>query len=180
MNLAEKILELRKANSLSQEQLAEKMGVSRQSVSKWESGDSLPDVDRLPELSRIFNVTTDYLLMPSEVDKLTIRTETIEKKQQHLQAEFRKQQLKNNRILSSAFVYVIALAIFAFLHFPYIEMFTRIEDTRFIWLSAILLIATAVAIQVNLRITKKHLNDYSAVMNGETDNGGTSDDEENK
>ncbi len=178
MNLAEKILELRKANGLSQEQLAEKMGVSRQSVSKWESGDSLPDVDRLPELSRIFNVSTDYLLMPNEVDRLAIRTETIEKKQRHLQAEFQKQQLKNHRILSCAFIYVIALAVFAFLHFPYIEMFTQIEDMPFVWLSVILLIATAVAIQTNLEITKRYLSDHSNEINGKTENGGTSENEE--
>lgn len=55
----------------------------------------MPDVNRLPELSRIFNVTIDYLLMPSEVDELTIRTETIEKKHEYLQAEFQKKQVRN-------------------------------------------------------------------------------------
>lgn len=80
---------------MSQEQLAEKLNVSRQSISKWESGESLPDVDRLPELSKIVGVTTDYLLMPSEVDELAIRSKIIEKKHEHLQAEFQKKQLKN-------------------------------------------------------------------------------------
>ena len=47
MDLSEKILKLRKANNLSQEELAEKLGVSRQSISKWESGQSLPDIDKL-------------------------------------------------------------------------------------------------------------------------------------
>ncbi len=179
MNLSEKILELRRSNGMSQEQLAEKMGVSRQSVSKWESGDSLPDVDRLPELSRIFNVTTDYLLIPSEVDRLAVRTEIIENQQQNLQEEFRKQQTKYNRILSSALIYVIALAIFAFLHMPYIEMYTHIQEMGFVWLSAILLIATAVVIQANLKITKKHLYDsYNNLEKEIKDRGVTKDENE--
>lgn len=179
MNLSEKIFELRKANGMSQEQLAEKIGVSRQSISKWESGESTPEMERLIELSKVFNVTTDYLLKTSEVDQLAIRTETIEKKQERLQAEFQKQHVKNHRILSCAFIYVVALAIFAFLHLPYIEIFTDVEDLRFAWLALVLLIATAVAIQVNLRITKKYLRDYPNSISQETENGGVPEDEEN-
>ncbi|MFA5537245.1 MAG: helix-turn-helix transcriptional regulator [Bacillota bacterium] len=62
MNLAEKIQQLRKRNNLSQEQLADKLGISRQSISKWESGQSVPEVDKIIQLSDIFGVTTDYLL----------------------------------------------------------------------------------------------------------------------
>lgn len=62
MILSEKIFELRKANKLSQEKLAEKIGVSRQSISKWESGESIPEIERLIELSKIFDVTVDYLV----------------------------------------------------------------------------------------------------------------------
>ena len=62
MILAEKISEERKKNGWNQEELAEKLSVSRQSVSKWESGQSVPDLNRILELARIFGVTTDYLL----------------------------------------------------------------------------------------------------------------------
>ena len=62
MILAEKIMEERKKNGWSQEDLAEKLGVSRQSVSKWESAQSVPDLQRILEMSKIFNVSTDYLL----------------------------------------------------------------------------------------------------------------------
>lgn len=65
MRLSEKILELRKADGLSQEQLAEKIGITRQSISKWESGESLPEIERLIELSKIFHVTVDYLVNES-------------------------------------------------------------------------------------------------------------------
>ena len=62
MILADKIIELRKRSGWSQEELAEKMHVSRQSVSKWEGAQSVPDLEKIIMLSRIFGVSTDYLL----------------------------------------------------------------------------------------------------------------------
>lgn len=62
MSLAERILALRKARNLSQEELAEQIGVSRQAVGKWESGQSLPDLDKVIALSEFFGVSCDYLL----------------------------------------------------------------------------------------------------------------------
>lgn len=66
MKLNEKILHYRKAAKLSQEELAELVGVSRQAVSKWELGESTPDVDKLLSLARAFGVTTDELLSEAE------------------------------------------------------------------------------------------------------------------
>lgn len=66
MILADKIIEERKRNGWSQEELAEKLGVSRQSVSKWEGAQSVPDLQRILEMSRIFGVSTDYLLKDGE------------------------------------------------------------------------------------------------------------------
>lgn len=65
MILADKIIFLRKQHSWSQEQLAEQLNVSRQSVSKWESGLSIPDLDKIIKMSEIFGVSTDYLLKDS-------------------------------------------------------------------------------------------------------------------
>ena len=62
MILADKIVELRKKNGWSQEELAEKLNVSRQAVSKWESAQSVPDMNRILLLSETFGVSTDYLL----------------------------------------------------------------------------------------------------------------------
>jgi len=62
MILADKIIQLRKKNGWSQEDLAEKLNVSRQSVSKWEGSISVPDLDKIIKLSQIFGVSTDYLL----------------------------------------------------------------------------------------------------------------------
>ena len=66
MNLSEKIQSLRKEKNLSQEELGEKLDVSRQSVSKWESGLAMPEIEKLITLSEIFGVTTDYLLKEGE------------------------------------------------------------------------------------------------------------------
>lgn len=65
MILGEKITNLRKQNGWSQEELAEMMNVSRQSVSKWEGSQSVPDLDKILKLANIFGVTTDYLLKDS-------------------------------------------------------------------------------------------------------------------
>ena len=61
MKLAGKLFELRKEKGWSQEKLAEQINVSRQSISKWESGQVLPEIEKSIELSKIFLVTTDYL-----------------------------------------------------------------------------------------------------------------------
>lgn len=62
MILAEKIVRLRKQVGWSQEELAEQMNVSRQSVSKWESTNSIPDLNRIIMLAELFDVSTDFLL----------------------------------------------------------------------------------------------------------------------
>ena len=62
MILADKIISLRKKAGWSQEELASRLGVTRQSVSKWEGAQSVPDLDKVVQLSRLFGVSTDYLL----------------------------------------------------------------------------------------------------------------------
>lgn len=62
MNIADRIQHLRKSKGISQEELADKIGVSRQAVSKWESEQSAPDIEKIVLLSDFFDVTTDYIL----------------------------------------------------------------------------------------------------------------------
>ncbi|WP_155972511.1 helix-turn-helix domain-containing protein [Streptococcus ruminantium] len=62
MNMADRIEYLRKTNGISQEELADKVGVSRQAVSKWENEQSLPDLEKIITMSDYFGVTTDYIL----------------------------------------------------------------------------------------------------------------------
>lgn len=62
MGFGGKLVEARKEKGLSQEQLADKLGVSRQAVSRWEAGNVLPDVNNLKKISELFEISADYLL----------------------------------------------------------------------------------------------------------------------
>ena len=62
MKLPDKIIKHRKENGWSQEDFAEKLNVSRQAVSRWENGTALPDAQNILQISKLFQVTTDYLL----------------------------------------------------------------------------------------------------------------------
>lgn len=62
MEIGNKILQLRKKNNITQEELAEKIGVARQTISKWELGEISPDLKQSKELAKIFNVTLDELV----------------------------------------------------------------------------------------------------------------------
>ncbi len=68
MKIAEKLISLRKKDGLSQGDLAAKLGVSRQAVSKWECGDTLPDTENLIALSKLYKVTVDELICEGTQD----------------------------------------------------------------------------------------------------------------
>ena len=68
MKFPDKLIALRKKAGWSQEELAERLDVSRQSVSKWEGAQSMPDIDKILQLSSLFGVTTDYLLKDAQDD----------------------------------------------------------------------------------------------------------------
>ena len=78
MNMADRIQYLRKSKGISQEELADKVGVSRQAVSKWESEQSMPDLEKIIVMSDLFEVTTDYILKGIEpvstTNRKTIKT----------------------------------------------------------------------------------------------------------
>lgn len=78
MPFSEKLINLRKQRDMSQEDLALKIFVSRQAVSRWESGYTLPDAENLLKISRLFNVTIDYLL-DNEKDLKVNKSKTEEK-----------------------------------------------------------------------------------------------------
>ena len=71
MTMADRIQYLRKTKGLSQEELADQVGVSRQSVSKWESEQSSPDLEKIIIMSELFEVTTDYILKGIEPVAIT-------------------------------------------------------------------------------------------------------------
>lgn len=77
--IGEKIQQLRKAHQLSQEQLAEKLSVSRQAISKWELGESIPETDKIVLISDLFKVSTDYLFKEQWTDPTSETTESYDK-----------------------------------------------------------------------------------------------------
>ncbi len=114
MRLGQKITELRKKNNLSQEALAEKMNVSRQAVSKWESDQSIPDIETIVNLSELFGVTTDYLLK-SGAPSFEIKTvdSPAEDKLPILPDELVQKYLSTAKKSSQLRALAIALAIFS-------------------------------------------------------------------
>lgn len=116
MDLSEKILNLRKGCDLTQEQLAEKLNVSRQSISKWESGQAVPELDKLLALSSLFDVTTDYLLKPSEIDELTLKTQRLERQQQELKEAGEKLKTKQTCLFLCIGIYLFTFAITVLIH----------------------------------------------------------------
>ncbi|MDO5018327.1 MAG: helix-turn-helix transcriptional regulator [Lagierella massiliensis] len=97
MNISDRIRELRKNKGVSQEELAEKLGVSRQAISKWESRQSTPDIDKIILLSDYFEVSTDYLI--KGIEPLT----SMNKKK------------KNQFLLSFAIAFGLLSGVFSFL-----------------------------------------------------------------
>lgn len=112
MILADKIIKLRKKNGWSQEELAEKMQVSRQAVSKWEGAQTIPDIEKILMLGSLFGVTTDYLLKDEiENEKFTDETKSSVKRITLAQAnDFLKwRKSASVRIAAATFLCIIAV-----------------------------------------------------------------------
>lgn len=72
MNISERLHELRKQAGYSQEQVAEMLEISRQAVSKWESGQGKPEIDNIVKLTEIYNVSADYILLGTERESVPV------------------------------------------------------------------------------------------------------------
>ncbi len=150
MKFAEKLTALRKGRELTQEQLAEQLNVSRQSISKWESGQVIPEVDKIVELSKLFDVSIDYLLKPSEIDELSVKTQILEQQQKKMLFREEKRTRIFKNIMYSLAVYLLFLAVVFVEH----EMVFTLES-ELVWgllgkhtIFAEFLIATAIVIFV--------------------------------
>ena len=78
IEIANRLVQLRKQHGLSQEELAEKLGISRQAISKWERAESSPDTDNLISIAKLYNVSLDELLKTDE-DPETLRDQARKK-----------------------------------------------------------------------------------------------------
>lgn len=112
MILADKIIDLRKKNGWSQEQLGEQLGVSRQSVSKWESALSIPDLEKILKMSEIFGVSTDYLLKDEMETLPGAATESTEEDCRHLiDLEYANTYMDLVQSISYRFAWAVSLLI---------------------------------------------------------------------
>ena len=155
MKLAEKLFELRKEKGWSQEKLAEQINVSRQSISKWESGQVLPEIEKIIELSKIFLVTTDYLLLDENSEKSSTAVILKEDKDKYYK------EVKSFGLWQVIYIFVLALAIYLFLagsSFP-------AEFTAWICLAFVLLIASSIAINKALKTKQRYLDKVIGLEN---------------
>ena len=151
MILADKIIEERKKNGWSQEELANKLGVSRQAVSKWESSGLIPDLQRILQMSELFGVTTDYLLKDEiEEEPLNEYTETNTIKVSMEEAnQYLDMKSKGSRIVANATSLCVLSPV------PLIVLGTMTEDHTLVGFSLVfllVLVAIAVYLFVNYGI----------------------------
>lgn len=156
MILADKIIEERKKNGWSQEELANKLGVSRQAVSKWESSGSIPDLQRILQMSELVGVTTDYLLK-DEIEEEPL-SEYVETKTIKVSMEEANQYLdmksKGSRIVANATSLCILSPV------PLIVLGTMTEDHTLVGFGLVLLlvlVAIAVYLFVNYGLRESHM-----------------------
>lgn len=156
MILADKIIEERKKNGWSQEELANKLGVSRQAVSKWESSGSIPDLQRILQMSELFGVTTDYLLKDEiEEERLNeyVETKTIKVSMEEAN-QYLDMKSRGSRIVANATSLCILSPV------PLIVLGTMTEDHILIGFSLVLLlvlVAIAVYLFVNYGLRESHM-----------------------
>lgn len=178
MNISNKIIALRKQKGWSQEDLAEKLDVSRQSVSKWESGSSVPDITRILQMSEIFGVTTDYLLKGDSIALLenSPKDET-DRSVQEETISLSDDNIKNFLGDTAHFAYMIAAGVSLCILSPVILIslaglitdegpgFT--SETVFVVIGMLALMIM-VAIAVKVFITNSvYMNRYKFIKNGE-------------
>jgi len=150
--LGEKIQRLRKEKGMSQEQLAAQLTISRQSISKWELGESMPDTENIMQLSKLFDVSTDYLLNDEiDIDMVNVQEITNYKDSESSTIMTTKKNKVGNYVLVVLKYALIVLVI-------YMVFFALAIITRnFLMLPFFAMLATAASIiAIMLMRRKKH------------------------
>lgn len=110
MNLGEKLFELRKIKNLTQDEVAEKLNVTRQTVSKWETNQSSPDFDKIVPICELFEIGVEELITGKKEEKQEKNEEQEEKKEKVLTKQEAKE--KSAKVVSgSVFIYILAVAL---------------------------------------------------------------------
>ena len=114
MNFGEKLYELRKEKKLSQEEVADKLNVTRQTVSKWETNQSTPDFDKVLPLCELFGISADELLSGNRKDDNNVKEENKEEVKIDEERIPSKQEIRRKSaevVSTSIFIYIVAVAL---------------------------------------------------------------------
>ena len=143
MNLGERLISLRKEKHLSQEEVAEKLGVTRQTISKWETDGSTPDFDKIVPLCELYEITTDELLRGKEEKKEILEEEKITGES--------KKQKKTLSLVVSIFLYFLSVA-WIMISIPTLKMDPTIACAIFMIICGV---ATCIIIYSNIMYKKE-------------------------
>ena len=109
MNIGEKLFELRKAKNLSQEEVADKLNVTRQTVSKWETDQSTPDFDKILPICELFEITPEELLTGEKPEVNNTQEEKV-KEEEHIPTRQEVRRKTAEVVSTSIFIYILAVA----------------------------------------------------------------------
>ena len=143
MTFGERLLAYRNAVNLSQEKLAEKVGVTRQTVSKWETNQSVPDFDKILPLCEVLGITTEELIKGEKENK-NKQLEEIKQENEKAKKEYMQKRNKKKAIVLSISIFLYCTATFAL---PYMIEVLRYEDAHAVMIWATLCtIATVIIV----------------------------------
>lgn len=143
MTFGERLLEYRNREGLSQEKLAEKVGVTRQTVSKWETNQSVPDFDKIIPLCEALEISTEELIKGEKEEK-NAELEEIKQEKERLKEEYEQKRNKKKAIVLSVSIFLYCIATFAL---PYMIEVLRYEDAHAVMIWATLCtIATVIIV----------------------------------
>lgn len=143
MTFGERLLAYRNAVNLSQEKLAEKVGVTRQTVSKWETNQSVPDFDKILPLCEVLEITTEELIK-GEKESKNEQLEEIKQENEKAKKEYMQKRNKKKAIVLSISIFLYCIATFAL---PYMIEVLRYEDAHAVMIWATLCtIATVIIV----------------------------------
>ena len=157
MSLGERLLQYRKSINMSQDQLAEKIGVTRQTISKWETDQSTPEFNKIEPLCKVFGITTDELIKGESI----INKEDKEKQKENNYDEKRN---KKKAIVLSISIFLYCIATFSL---PYMTEVLRYEDAHAVMIWATLCTIATVIIIYFFVAYPKNKNEKSENIIGE-------------
>ena len=134
MTLGERLLAYRNGINLSQEKLAEKIGVTRQTISKWETNQSVPDFDKILPLCEVLGITTEELIK-GEKENNNSKLEEIKQEKENAKNEYIQKRNKKKAVVLSISIFLYCIATFAL---PYMIEVLRYEDAHAVMIWATL------------------------------------------